>query len=133
MKAVAKKVLVVTKDLFFTARIRETARLTGTTAEFARSKDDLEARLASGPPDLLIVDLTIQGWDYTTIFAALERQEVRAPILAFTTHVLAKSTQPYHGRCDRVVTKETFTQELPQILKSGVSTRERAGVSDDIS
>jgi hypothetical protein len=117
------KVLVVCKDLFFTARIGETATLTGTTAEFARSKDELEARLAGGPPDLLIVDLTNQGWDYAAIFAALERQEVRAPILAFTTHVLAKSTQPYHGRCDRVVTKETFTQELPLILKGGVSPR----------
>ena len=125
-------VLVVTSDLFFTARIRETARLTGTTVEFARSRDELEARLAGSPPDLLILDLTIQGWDYPAIFAALEGQEVRAPLLAFTTHVLAKSTQPYHGRCDRVVTKETFTRELPLILKSGVNPRARVGARDDI-
>jgi len=123
---------VVTSDLFFTARIRETAKLTGTPTEFARSRDELEARLAGSPPDLLILDLTIQGWDYPAIFAALERQEVRAPLLAFTTHVLAKSTQPYHGRCDRVVTKKTFTQELPLILTCGVSPRARAGVRDDI-
>ena len=131
---VAGKVLVVTKDLFFTARIGETARLTGTTVEFARSTEELEARLAGGSPDLLIVDLTIQGWDYEAVFAALERREVRAPILAFTTHVLAKSTRPYHGRADRVVTKETFTRELPRILTAGVSPRERAleEVSDDI-
>ena len=102
------------------------------TPDRASAAEEVE-RVRALSPDLLIVDLTNQGWDYAAIFAALERQEIRAPILAFTTHVLAKSTQPYHGRCDRVVTKETFTQELPQILKSGVSTRERAGVSDDIS
>lgn len=120
------RVLVVTGDLFFTARIRETARLTATTVEFARSRDELEAGLAGGRPDLLILDLTIQGWDYPAIFAALERQEVRAPLLAYTTHVLAKSTRPYHGRCDRVVTKETLTQELPDILAHGLAARSTA-------
>lgn len=118
---VSKRILVACKDLFFTARIGETARLTGTSVEFARSRDELEAKLAGGPSDFLILDLTTQDWDYAAIFAALERREPRVPVLAFTTHALAKTTQPYHGRCDRVVTKETFTQELPLILKSGVS------------
>ena len=120
METVSKRVLVVCKDLFFTARIGETAKLTGATVEFARSKDELEAKLAGGPADSLILDLTTQGWNYDAIFTALERQAPRPPILAFTTHALAKTTQPYHGRCDRVVTKETFTQELPSILKTGV-------------
>jgi hypothetical protein len=42
-------------------------------------------------------------------------------VLGFTTHVLARSTQPLHGRCTRVVTKETLTQELPDLLTRGVA------------
>ena len=51
-------------------------------------------------------------------------------MLGYTTHVLARQTQPLHERCDRVVTKETLTQELPQILREGVPhdrRRVRAG------
>jgi hypothetical protein len=42
-------------------------------------------------------------------------------VLGFTTHALARQTQPLHGRCERVVTKETLTQELPRILREGVA------------
>ena len=38
-------------------------------------------------------------------------------MLGYTTHVLARQTQPLHGRCDRVVTKEALSQELPDILR----------------
>jgi hypothetical protein len=41
-------------------------------------------------------------------------------VLGFTTHALARATQPLHARCTRVVTKETLTQELPELLRSGV-------------
>lgn len=115
------KVLVVCKDLFFTARIGETAKLTGASVEFARSKDELDAKLAGDPPKLLILDLTTSGWDYELIFGTIEKSSPQIPILGFTTHALAKATQPFHARCDRVVTKETFTQELPEILRHGVS------------
>jgi len=115
-------VLAVVKDLFFVARIRETARLTGTPVEFCRSLEDLKARLASGAaPNLVIVDLTTPGWDYEAFFAALEAQAQRSPVLAFTTHALARTTQRWHARCDRVVTKETLTQELPDLLTRGLA------------
>jgi len=42
-------------------------------------------------------------------------------VLGFTTHALARVTQPLHARCTRVVTKETLTQELPELLKTGVA------------
>ena len=43
------------------------------------------------------------------------------PVLAFTTHALARETQPWHARCARVVTKETLTAELPSLLREGVA------------
>jgi len=108
--------LAVVSDLFFVARIRETGRLAGVPVEFARTPEQVEASLARSPR-LVLVDLTT-GFDYERLFAALER--ARPPVLGFTTHALARQTQPWHARCDRVVTKETLTQELPRLLKEGV-------------
>ncbi len=108
--------LAVVSDLFFVARIRETGRLAGVPVEFARTPEQIAASLARSPR-LVLVDLTA-GFDYERLFGALER--ARPPVLGFTTHALARQTQPWHARCDRVVTKETLTQELPRLLKEGV-------------
>lgn len=107
------------KDLFFVARIKETARLVGTPLDFARAPEEVAPALAA-PADLIILDLTTAGWDYEAILSAIESHGGGAPVLGFTTHALARQTQPLHGRCGRVVTKETLTQELPRILREGV-------------
>ena len=114
------RVIAVVKDLFFVARIRETARMVGTPLAVARTPDELAASLGSGPPGLVIVDLTMPGGDYDRIFAALETQDPRPPVLGYTTHVLAAETKPLHARCRRVVTKDTLTRELGDILKDGL-------------
>jgi CheY-like chemotaxis protein len=111
------RVVAVVQDLFFVARIRETARGAEVPITFARSPAELEAAL-SGPVGLVLMDLTTPGWDYGALFAAIDRARRRPRILAYTTHVLAGATKPWHARCDRVVTKETLTSELGQILRS---------------
>jgi DNA-binding NtrC family response regulator len=114
------KVVAVVRDLFFVARIRETARLVGTPLTFARTPEELAATLAPEAPALVIVDLTTSGWDYDAIFDALATAP-DLPVLGFTTHALARATQPLHARCRRVVTKETLTQELPALLQHGLA------------
>ena len=109
-------VLAVVSDLFFVARIRETGRLAGSRVEFARTPEQVETALGRRPR-LVMIDLTA-GYDYERIFAAL--RGARPPVLGYTTHALGRQTQPWHARCDRVVTKETLTQELPRLLKEGV-------------
>jgi len=113
------RVIAVVKDLFFVARIRETARLVGTPLVFARTPEELTAALAV-PAGLVIVDLTAGDLDYPAVFQALDGVPSRPPVLGFTTHALARETQPLHRACTRVVTKETLTQELPELLKTGV-------------
>src|SRR5262252_3796805 len=100
----AAPVLALVRDLFFVARIRETARLAGVALRFARSVEELRSVLAPAPR-FALVDLTA-GLDYDAIFAALASAGV--PALGFTTHALARETQPWHARCARVVTKETL-------------------------
>lgn len=108
-------VLAVCKDLFFVARIRETARLVSVPLKFTRTPEELSRALGDGAR-LVLVDLT-GGFDYEAMFATLG--DLHPPVLAFTTHALAKETQRWHGRCDRVVTKETLTAELPRLLTQG--------------
>lgn len=111
------RVVAVVKDLFFVARIRETARLVGVLLEFARTPQELGAALAANPASLVLMDLTTRGWDYEPLFEAIDGVTPRPTVLAFTTHALAGQTKPFHTRCDRVVTKETLTEELGDILK----------------
>jgi hypothetical protein len=115
--AAAAPVLAIVKDLFFVARIRETARLVEVPIAFARGPDEVETAL--GPrPRFALLDLT-GGFDYERVFRALERAGV--PVLAFTTHALAAQTKPWHPRCARVVTKDTLTAELPRLLREGTA------------
>ena len=112
------RVVAVVRDLFFVARIRETARLAGVPLVFARTPEEISVALGT-PPRFVLLDLT-GGFDYTRVFDAIEAAG-RPSVLGFTTHVLARQTQPWHGRCARVVTKETLTQELPTLLRDGVA------------
>jgi hypothetical protein len=114
-RAPAGPVIAVVKDLFFVARIRETARLAGVPLSFARTPQELAAAV-SERPSFVLIDLT-GGFDYEALFGALG--EARPPVLAFTTHALAAQTKPWHPRCDRVVTKETLTADLPALLRNG--------------
>jgi hypothetical protein len=114
----APRVVAVVRDLFLVARIRETARLAGVPLEFARTPDDLAAALATRPRFILL-DLTA-GFDYARLFATVAGAG-RPPVLGFTTHAAARQTQPWHASCERVVTKETLTQELPTLLREGVA------------
>ena len=117
-QSTAGRVIAIVADLFFVARIRETARLAGVPLVFARSPEEIEAALADGAR-LVLLDLT-GGFDYAAVFAALERAPSVPPVLGYTTHALARQTQPWHARCGRVVTKETLTQELPELLREGL-------------
>ena len=65
--------------------------------------------------------MTTAGWDYGALFAKIEGREPRVPVLGFTTHVLARQTLPLPPRCERVVTRETLTQELGRILTVGIA------------
>ena len=110
-------VVAVVKDLFFVARIRETARLAGVALRLARSTEEVE-EVDVPAARLVLLDLT-GGFDYDRVFRALAGAPGVA-VLGFTTHALARQTQPWHSRCRRVITKETLTQELPALLRDGL-------------
>lgn len=107
--------VAVVKDLFFVARIRETARLAGVPLAFARTPEEA-ARALDAAPRFALVDLT-SGLDLDPLLGVFERSSV--PVVGYTTHAAARETQPWHGRCRRVMTKEALTRELPELLAGG--------------
>lgn len=109
--------VAVVRDLFFVARIRETARLQGVPVTFVKDPEGLQATLPSRPR-LVLIDLTAAA-DHDRTLEVLAGRDV--PVLGFTTHAQARQTQQWHGRCGRVVTKETLTHELPDLLRGDPS------------
>jgi DNA-binding ferritin-like protein len=91
----------------------------GTDVAFARTAEDLQSALGRGLPDLVLVDLTTPGWAYPALFDRLDAAGPPA-VLGFTTHALARHTQPLHARCARVVTREALTRDLARILAEGI-------------
>jgi hypothetical protein len=108
-------VLVLVRDILFSSRISETARQLGRPCRVTRSVEDFRARLGDSP-GLVMLDLTAQGLDLEAALAAFDGAGRPAPLLAWTTHALWKSTRPLHARCDRVVTREELTEKLPELL-----------------
>jgi hypothetical protein len=121
-------VLALVRDLLFSSRIAETARRLGHPCRVARSVEDFQARLGEAP-GLIMVDLTAQGMDLEAALAAVDAAGRPAPLLAWTTHALWKTTRPLHARCDRVVTREELTEKLPELLTGYLdrATRARSG------
>lgn len=109
-------VVALVSDLLFSSRIGETARRLGCAFRAARSVEDLGAALALGP-GVVLVDLGVRGLDLDAGLRAVEECGRPVPVLGWTTHVLWKATQPLHARCARVVTRETLTAELPDLLR----------------
>ena len=121
-----RTVVAHVRDLLFSSRIAETARRLGYPFQAARSLDDLRAALGSHPC-LVMLDLTASGLDLDAALREIEAAGHPAPVLGWTTHVLWKATTPFHDRCDRVVTRETLTAELPELLREYV---EAGGASE---
>jgi len=120
------------KDLLFSSRIAETARRLGYPFRAARSLEDLRAALAEHP-SLVMLDLTASGLDMEGALGAIAGAGHPAPVLGWTTHVLWKTTKAFHGRCDRVITREQLTEELPEILRAYVeaeSSSRRGGSAE---
>jgi CheY-like chemotaxis protein len=129
--AAARTVVAHVRDLLFSSRIAETARRLGYRFQAARSLDDLRAALAAHP-GLVMLDLTASGLDLDAALREIAGAPHPVPVLGWTTHVLWKATQPFHERCDRVVTRETLTEELPELLREYMEAgsapgRRRAG------
>ncbi len=125
-------VLALVDDLFFRARIAETARHTGVEFEAVPAGKDLLEKLRMAPggatlqgsvPALILVDLNARGGPLEAL-RELQAAGNQIPVIAFLSHVQTElAEQARAAGCAEVLPRSKFTQNLAAILgraKAGV-------------
>jgi CheY-like chemotaxis protein len=109
-------VLVLIDDLFFQAKISETARQVGTALQMVSSGEALLAAAAANPPRLIVVDLNARN----APLEALERLQAAGnpvPVIAFLSHVQVELAERARAAgCRQVLPRSKFTVEMASIL-----------------
>jgi len=110
------KVVALVDDLFFQAKLQETARGTGVELRTVGSGDALVAAAERDSPAMLIVDLNARHG----AIEAIERLRARGnqlPVIAFLSHVQVDLAERARAAgCTQVLPRSKFTQNLAAIL-----------------
>ena len=113
-------VLAVVDDLFFGAKLLETAKRLNVSLCLVRSPEELEAQARACRPALLIFDLNAEGCQpLQAIRRVKANPELKdTPALGFVSHVQQdlKAAAAAAG-CDRIMARSAFTAQLPDILR----------------
>jgi CheY-like chemotaxis protein len=118
-------VIAVVDDLFFGAKILETAERLNVSLRLVRSADELEAQARVCRPALLIFDLNAEGCQpLQAIRRVKANPELKdTPALAFFSHVQQElKAAATEAGCDRIMARSAFTAGLPDILRPYASS-----------
>ncbi len=103
-------IIIAVKDLFFSAKITETASKLGKKAEFATDDDEL-VRMAKKNPGLVIADLNA----FSLSSLKMAKKE-GLTIIGYLSHVQTDLRKRAEKICNEVITQSELTKDLPQIL-----------------
>jgi ActR/RegA family two-component response regulator len=109
-------------DLFFLAKIQETARKLNVKVEFVKTDKDVFERMGQNgndKPSLIIVDLnTLSGKPLSMIPKLKNKLKKETNIIGFVSHVQGElKMKALEAGCDMVVPRSAFSQNLPQLLR----------------
>jgi len=109
-------------DLFFLAKINETARKLGVKVEFVKTDKDVFERIGQNgndKPSLIIVDLSSLTSKPLTIIPKLKSKLKKdTNIIGFVSHVQGElKVKAQEAGCDMVLPRSAFSQNLPQLLR----------------
>jgi CheY-like chemotaxis protein len=111
-------VVALVADLFFGARIRETAKQLGLPCELVRDPAKLVERAAGAR--VVIVDMSLRGGDPAAAVRALKADPRTAGVPVVGYLFDAQEALIHAARaagCDRVLSRGGLTQKLPEILR----------------
>ena len=116
------RIFAFIEDLFFLAKIQETARKLNVKVEFVKNdKDLMERMLQNGEekPSLIIFDLNNANAKPLTLIPKLKSKLKKGTsIIGFLSHVQGDLKQKAHEvGCDMVLPRSAFSQNLPQLLR----------------
>ena len=116
------RIFAFVDDLFFVAKIQETARKLNVKVEFVKSEKDLADRVEKNgdeKPSLIIFDLNSGTSKPLTLIPKLRTKFKKATsIVAFVSHIQGDlKLKAQEAGCDMVVPRSAFSQNLPQLLR----------------
>ena len=109
-------------DLFFLAKIQETARKINVKVEFVKTEKDVFERMGqngNGKPTLIIVDLNNLNAKPLTVIPKLKSKlKKETNIIGFVSHVQGElKMKATEAGCDMVLPRSAFSQNLAQLLR----------------
>jgi CheY-like chemotaxis protein len=109
-------------ELFFVAKIQETARKLNVKVEFVKSDKEIFERMEQNgneKPSLVIVDLNNAGIKPLATIAKLRSKlKKQTAIIAFLSHLQGElKVKAQEAGCDMVLPRSAFSQNLPQLLR----------------
>jgi len=116
------RIFAFIEDLFFLAKIQETARKLNVKVEFVKNDKDLMERMQQNgeeKPSLIIFDLNNANAKPLTLIPKLKSKLKKGTsIIGFLSHVQGDLKQKAHEvGCDMVLPRSAFSQNLPQLLR----------------
>ena len=127
------RIFAFIEDLFFMAKIQETARKLNVKLEFVKSEADLTDRLklnGEEKPSLIIFDLNnANAKPLTTVPRLKNKLKKGTSFIGFLSHIQGElKLKAQEAGCDMVVPRSAFSQNLPQLLRRHGSTEEETQV-----
>jgi CheY-like chemotaxis protein len=124
------RIFAFVDDLFFLAKIQETARKMNVKVEFVKTDKDLHEKIGQNgddKPSLIIFDLNNAGAKPLTTIPKLKSKLKKATnIIGFVSHVQGElKMKAQEAGCDMVLPRSAFSQNLPQLLR-------RHGAPDEV-
>jgi hypothetical protein len=123
------RIFAFVEDLFFMAKIQETARKLSVKVEFVKTDKELLDRIKENgeeKPSLIIFDLNnANAKPLTTIPKLKSKLKKGTSFLGFLSHIQGElKMKAQEAGCDMVVPRSAFSQNLPQILRRHGSSEE---------
>jgi DNA-binding NarL/FixJ family response regulator len=121
-EATPARIFAFVDDLFFLAKIQETARKMNVKVEFIKTDKDLYERMGQNggdKPSLIIFDLNNASAKPLSMIPKLKAKLKKATnIIGFVSHVQGDlKMKAQEAGCDMVVPRSAFSQNLAQILR----------------
>jgi CheY-like chemotaxis protein len=117
------KIFFFIEDLFFIAKIQETARKLGVKVAFVKNEKEAVAALTAGEdedlPGLIVFDLNNANAKPLTLIPKLKAKLKRnTSIVGFLSHLQGDlKAKAVEAGCDTVMPRAAFSQNLPNLLR----------------
>jgi CheY-like chemotaxis protein len=128
--AAPARIFAFVDDLFFLAKIQETARKINVKVEFVKTDKELHEKMGQNgieKPSLIIFDLNNANAKPLTLIPKLKSKLKKGTnIIGFVSHVQGDlKMKAQEAGCDMVVPRSAFSQNLPSLLR-------RHGAPDEV-